>query len=94
MLSAEEKSSLWQKSDVNIISSLFSLQISERAEDVAANDWIYGFASTSHCAAADLSLLPCLHVRNRTEAARAAVRGGRRRCFRLYGWRKDWLARG
>lgn len=36
MLSAEEKSSLWQKSDVNIISSLFSLQISERAEDVAA----------------------------------------------------------
>lgn len=35
MLSAEEKSALRQKSAVNIISSLFSLQVSEHAEDVA-----------------------------------------------------------
>lgn len=45
MLSAEEKSSLWQKSDVNIISSLFSLQISEHGEDVAVRRWAGFMAS-------------------------------------------------
>lgn len=39
MLSTEEKSSLWQKRDINVISSLFSLQISELAEDVAVMHW-------------------------------------------------------
>lgn len=33
--SSRGKSALWQNSDVNIFSSLFSLQISEHAEDVA-----------------------------------------------------------
>lgn len=63
MFSKKKKCSFWQKSDVNIMFALFSFQISEHAEDVACNalKWIYSFAwsaSTSHCAAAQLSLLP------------------------------------